>query len=69
MRSARDEIVSFVKVLVKHPESVRVTQSTGTPVIFEIWVHKDDLADIRSMEIAIRAVCPERECQFKFSEV
>jgi predicted RNA-binding protein YlqC (UPF0109 family) len=69
MRCASDEILSFVKVLVKHPESVRVTQSNSSPPVFEITVHQDDLEDIRSKEVAVRAICPEsKKVLLKFIE-
>jgi hypothetical protein len=68
VRSAKNEILSFVKALVDHPESVQVSQSNGYPPVFEIRVHKEDLADIRSKEIAIKVICSEPDCRFEFVE-
>ena len=58
MKSARDEILSFVRVLaLHHPEKVDVTVIEGTPVIVEIHADREDIADIMLKQHAIETIC------------
>lgn len=55
-KSVEDEILSFVKILVPHPDQVQVTHIEGNPLIFEIRACKEDLADLVSKEKAIQVI-------------
>lgn len=56
MKTAIDEILSFVKVLVKKPSEVTVTQIDGNPTIFIIRSCKGDFEYLMSSAVAIRAI-------------
>ena len=56
LTSVEDEILSFIKVLVTHPDQVQVNRIEGNPVIFEIRACKEDLSDLESKELAIQAI-------------
>ena len=56
MKSASEEILGYVQVLVREPEAVTVTQIDGTPTIFEIKSCKDDHAYLITNVMAIRAI-------------
>ena len=56
MKTASDEILSFVKVLVKKPGEVTVNQIDGKPTVFIIRSSKGDLAYLMSSAVAIRAI-------------
>ena len=56
MKTAIDEILSFVKVLVKKPSEVTVTQIHGNPTVFIIRSDRSDLDYLMSSAVAIRAI-------------
>jgi|WetSurMetagenome_2_1015567.scaffolds.fasta_scaffold813828_1 hypothetical protein len=56
MKSASDEILSFVRVMVQKPEAVTVTEIDGNPTVFEIKSCKGDLSYLMSSVVAIRAI-------------
>lgn len=56
MKSASDEILSFVQVLAMKPDKVTVTEIDGNPTIFEIKSCKGDISYLMSSVVAIRAI-------------
>jgi len=56
VKTEKDEILSFLRILAKHPDQVRVTQIEGNPIVFEIMACKEDLADFASKDLAIQAI-------------
>jgi hypothetical protein len=56
MKTACDEILSFVKVLANKPGEVTVTQIDGNPTVFIIKCCTGDLAYLMSNIVAIRAI-------------
>jgi len=47
------EIASFVRVLVTHPDCVKVRKTRTMPPTFEITAHKKDIPDLVSKKLAI----------------
>jgi hypothetical protein len=56
MKTACDEILSFVKVLAKKPGEITVTQIDGKPTVFIVKSCKGDLSYLMSCVVAIRAI-------------
>ena len=56
MKTETDEILSFLKVLAKHPDQVEVNRIESNPVIFEIRACKEDLADFALKERAVQVI-------------
>ncbi len=64
MVSLLDEILGFVQMLVRNPDSVMVRQLDCCPAVFEIAAHKEDLFELRKKEDAIRAIAGMPICGF-----
>jgi predicted RNA-binding protein YlqC (UPF0109 family) len=56
MRSAKDEILSFLKALAGRPDQVRVKQIDGDPLVFEIRACKADLEHFATKVSSINSV-------------
>jgi hypothetical protein len=71
VKSSRDEILSFVRVLaLHHPEKIDVLITEGPPLIVEIHACREDIGDIMVKQHAIETICRStaglKEAQFVF---
>ena len=56
MKTAEDEILRFVQPLASQSQEVKVEKIDGDPVVFQVTISKNDLAEVSSMLKVIQAI-------------